>query len=123
MQRESCQTQIAENLRYLRTVFGYTQSDIAGAIHVCRCTYVQYESGRKLPPTETILALARFYSISVDVLLENGCRKFARGILQADRARIEFSQLLSIFLQLSDMQLQSLLQKARFLLSREEQAT
>ena len=37
------QMQVAKNMRYLRNVFGYTQTEVADGIHMCRSTYALYE--------------------------------------------------------------------------------
>lgn len=119
MQLKSRQAQIAENLRCLRTVFGYTQSDVAQAIHICRSTYVQYETGRKLPSTETMLALSHFYNISIDILLETGSRSFDSVLLHAGSAREARSRFLSVSCRLTEAQQKALLRMAKDLASQE----
>ena len=39
---------IAENLKYLRNFYGYTQDQVADFLHVARSTYTLLESGRKI---------------------------------------------------------------------------
>ena len=36
------QMRVAENIKYLRNVFGYTQTEIADALHICRSTYAHF---------------------------------------------------------------------------------
>ena len=119
MRPRSSQSRIAENLRYFRTIFGYTQSDAAQALHVCRCTYVQYEAGRKLPPTETLLALSRFYNISVDMLLKTDRCLLSGSLIRADRTDTEPSRLLPLFRRLTEAQQRALLRMAEALISQE----
>lgn len=115
----SHQDRIAENLRCLRTVFGHTQSDIARVIHVCRCTYVQYETGRSAPPVEILLHLASFYSISIDMLLEEDWRAFTGRLMHADQASACLPHPALIFRHLSESQQQVLTAMAIVMLRQE----
>ena len=119
MQLTSRQDRIAENLRCLRSVFGHTQSDIARAIHVCRCTYVQYEMGRSAPPIEILLHLARFYSVSIDMLLERDWRAFTSSMIHADQASACLPHPKFIFRHLSEAQQQMLTAMAIVMLRQE----
>lgn len=119
MQLISHQDRIAENLRCLRQVFGYTQSDIARAIHICRCTYAQYETGRTAPSVELLLQLACFYRISIDMLLEGDWRSFTGRLLCTDQARAVLPHPVSVFQHLSEAQ-QRMLTAAALLMLRQE---
>lgn len=56
-------------LKQLRKGKGYTQ------IHVQMCTGIEqallskFETGERVPPTETLLRLADFYNVSIDYIL------------------------------------------------------
>ncbi|MGC2872134.1 helix-turn-helix domain-containing protein [Ihubacter sp. rT4E-8] len=120
MENKDRNSQIAENLRYIRTVFGYTQSDIAKVLHVCRCTYVQYETGRMIPHTESLMDLAQFYGITIDTLLGDPKKSFSDHILFTDYTDNQLPRLLSIFSRLTDEQQQCLLHKAQTLQAHEK---
>lgn len=57
------------NLRLLRIRKSRTQDDVAKAIGVKRATLNNYERATD-PPTETLVALADYYGISVDTLIK-----------------------------------------------------
>jgi transcriptional regulator with XRE-family HTH domain len=57
------------NLRLLRIRKSRTQDDVAAAIGVKRATLNNYERATD-PPTETLVALADYYGISVDTLIK-----------------------------------------------------
>lgn len=47
-----------------------TQKAVGEAINVPQRTYAYYESGQRMIPPRVLCALADFYSVSVDYLLE-----------------------------------------------------
>ena len=56
-------------LRQLRKVKGYTQIRVQMETGIEQALLSKYESGERIPPTETLLKLADFYRVSVDYLL------------------------------------------------------
>jgi transcriptional regulator with XRE-family HTH domain len=60
---------LSNRLRWLRKRFGYSQAALADALSVSRMAYTQYESGRREPGLNTLMRLAKIYSVSVDYLL------------------------------------------------------
>ena len=60
---------IAENIKRLRTYYGYKQQEIADKLHISRQAYSNYERGIRLPDIEKVVCLARFYKIPLDCLL------------------------------------------------------
>ncbi len=52
-----------------------TQSQVGQAINVPQRTYAYYESGQRMIPPHVLCALADFYHVSVDYLLERTDRK------------------------------------------------
>jgi DNA-binding XRE family transcriptional regulator len=60
-----------ERLITLRKERSATQADMAKLLGVERTTYGKYETGGIQPPTEIMLKLADYYSVSVDFLLGN----------------------------------------------------
>jgi transcriptional regulator with XRE-family HTH domain len=63
--------QLAARLRLLRRENRLTQSDLARAILVPRVTYTHYELGKRTPDLDTIILLARHFTVSVDFLVGN----------------------------------------------------
>jgi len=56
-------------LRLLRKSKGLTQIALQMKIGVEQALLSKYESGERVPPTETLVKLANFYEVSVDYLL------------------------------------------------------
>ena len=57
-------------IRDLREDADLTQRQIGEAINVPQRTYAYYESGERMLPPHVLCALADFYGVSVDYLLE-----------------------------------------------------
>lgn len=57
------------NLRYLRTKYGYSQTEIANRLRITRAAYTNYESGVRQPRIEVLVQLADLYEVSLDELL------------------------------------------------------
>lgn len=117
------QQQVADNIKYLRHVFGYTQDDIAKIVHLSRSTYAQFELGRKIPTADTLLALSDFYNVSVDTILQIDAKKVINDVVFSDQCKKQLSQLLDAFYHLSDDSRKQLLTKARALIHEEESGT
>ena len=56
-------------IRDLREDRDLTQAQLGAAIGVSKRTYAYYESGQRIPP-QILCALADYYGVSVDYLLE-----------------------------------------------------
>ncbi len=57
-------------LKDLREDADLTQREIAAHLHIRQNTYSQYENGQRQVPIETLVSLAKFYSVSTDYILE-----------------------------------------------------
>ena len=57
------------NLRALRKARGYTQIAVQMKTGIEQALLSKYETGDRIPPTETLIALADFYNVSIDYLL------------------------------------------------------
>ncbi|MCD8396323.1 MAG: helix-turn-helix domain-containing protein [Lachnospiraceae bacterium] len=57
------------NMRLLRESAKYTQEEVSKRLNIQRTTYCNYEQGKRLPPLDIIIRLARLYNVSVDYLL------------------------------------------------------
>lgn len=58
-----------ERIRNLREDADFTQAEIGKQINVPQRTYAYYESGERMIPPQVLIALAKFYQVSVDYLL------------------------------------------------------
>lgn len=58
-----------ERLRQLRKARGYTQIRVQMETGIEQALLSKYESGERVPPTETLVKLADFYHVSTDYLL------------------------------------------------------
>jgi len=67
---------IKDKLRILRITKGLTQEDVANQINISRTAYAKYETGASLPPVETLLEIAKFFNISIDVILDHTVKNF-----------------------------------------------
>ena len=59
-----------ERIRNLREDADLTQEKVGLAINVPQRTYAYYESGQRMVPPAVLRALADFYDVSVDYILE-----------------------------------------------------
>ena len=62
-------------IRDLREDADLTQAQVGAAINVPQRTYAYYESGQRMIPPRVLCALADFYGVSVDYLLERTDKK------------------------------------------------
>ena len=58
-----------EKLQGLRKQKGLTQEDLAASLYVSRTAISKWESGRGYPNIESLKAIAKFFSVTVDELL------------------------------------------------------
>ena len=64
-----------QRIRNLREDSDLTQQQVGEAINVPQRTYAYYESGQRMIPPHVLCALADFYKVSVDYLLERTDKK------------------------------------------------
>lgn len=62
--------EIFRRIRDLREDADLTQRAVGEAINVPQRTYAYYESGQRMIPSRVLIALADFYRVSIDYLLE-----------------------------------------------------
>lgn len=56
-------------LRDLREDHDLSQNTVAEYLHISQATYSRYESGKLDIPSAALIALAKYYGVSVDYLL------------------------------------------------------
>ena len=61
-----------EKLQELRKQKGLTQEELAASLYVSRTAISKWESGRGYPNIESLKAIAKFFSVTVDELLSSG---------------------------------------------------
>ena len=61
-----------EKLQELRKQRGFTQEELAEKLYVSRTAISKWESGRGYPNIESLKAIAKFFSVTVDELLSSG---------------------------------------------------
>ena len=59
-----------KRIRDMREDKDLTQTQLAKEINVSQRTYSYYENGERTIPPEVLIALAKFYNVSVDYILE-----------------------------------------------------
>ncbi|MBQ7876245.1 MAG: helix-turn-helix transcriptional regulator [Clostridia bacterium] len=57
-------------LKDLREDLDLKQSELADYLHIKQNTYSQYENGQRQLPTDVLIALAKYYNVSTDYILE-----------------------------------------------------
>ncbi len=57
------------NLKKLRKEKGYTQIALQMKTGIEQALLSKFETGERVPPTETLLRLAEFYDVSIDYIL------------------------------------------------------
>ena len=56
-------------LKLLRKSRGYTQVSLQMQTGIEQALLSKFETGERIPPTETLLRLAEFYNVSIDYIL------------------------------------------------------
>ena len=67
----------------LRRHAGMNQAELALRLRISPSTVGMYEQGRRAPPVETVVALARLFGVSTDYLLTGHPSQQERGGLEA----------------------------------------
>lgn len=80
----------SENIKYLRIKKDVSQQVVADSVAIPRPRYAKYEDGKNFPPPETLLALSRYFAMSIDLLLSVDVRKIPEG----DLLKLENNRLL-----------------------------
>lgn len=60
---------LADRLKELRKINGFNQEYVASYLYISRQAYSHYETGRSIPPTDTLVKLAQLYQLPAEELL------------------------------------------------------
>ena len=61
--------ELNEKLQELRKQKGITQEELAEALYVSRTAVSKWESGRGVPSIDSLKAISKYFSVSIDSLL------------------------------------------------------
>ena len=78
--------EFCEKLQELRKKRGLTQEELAEQLYVSRTAISKWESGRGYPSIDSLKAIAKYFSVSVDDLLSGDT---VLAIAEEDRTRSE----------------------------------
>ncbi|REC61819.1 XRE family transcriptional regulator [Chryseobacterium pennae] len=67
---------LSENLRFLRYEINASQQAVADRLLITRARYSKYVEGASEPPIEILLKIARYYRVSMDLLVTIDLRKY-----------------------------------------------
>lgn len=80
---------LAENIRYLRNQHKVSQQKVADELSITRGRYAKYEDGASEPPLEILMRIARYFHISIDLLVSVDLRRISlKEILELPDNRI-----------------------------------
>ncbi|MBQ8216459.1 MAG: helix-turn-helix domain-containing protein [Oscillospiraceae bacterium] len=86
-------------LKELRKQHKLRQSDVAAVINCSQAVYSRYENGERMPSMDILKALAQYYSVTVDYLVEDDSRPApspaqtsAQAFQQLDPDRTRYAQ-------------------------------
>ncbi len=61
---------LEQYLKKLRKAYNYSQEFVASHLNITRQTYSHYETGRIIPPVNSLYNLAKLYGVSIDTFLD-----------------------------------------------------
>lgn len=113
------QKRLADNIRCLRTIYGYTQAEVADSLHICRSTYALFENGKTIPATDTLFALADFYQVKIETLLQSEASTAISQLMLPKQEKGSVLQLIDTYYRLSPHGQGKLMERAEVLLESE----
>jgi transcriptional regulator with XRE-family HTH domain len=70
---------LSDNLRYLRAQKKCSQQHVANALLIARGRYAKYEDEKSEPPIAILLLIAKYFEVSIDLLLVVDLRDIPDG--------------------------------------------
>lgn len=62
---------LSDQLKQFRTDKGLSQTDMATALNITRQAYNHYETGKRVPPLDTLKEISRILNTNVNLLIES----------------------------------------------------
>lgn len=106
---------LAENLKFFREAYGYTQDQLGQLLKIQRQSYCNYENARRCPSIEFLKDLAKLYDISLDMLTT------PQEKMTSDDAERSVSNMLKNYLSLSEESQKEAQNFISYLISKESQ--
>lgn len=106
------QMRVANNLAALRKTANLSQAALSEKVIVCRSTYAQYEQGDRLPDLDTLYALAEFYHVKLDTLVNCDMQVVLEDYFLHHEYTREETQLMELYSKLSDFAKGRLIERA-----------
>jgi transcriptional regulator with XRE-family HTH domain len=75
MSNQNINGHLAENIQFLRKANGETQTELSKCLNFQKSTIGMYESGKRIPDSQTLHAIAQHYGVTVDELLNSDFSK------------------------------------------------
>ncbi len=82
----------AENLKNLRKSKGLTQVQFAQIFQISSGTIAMWETGKRMPDTETLKRIAKYFDVSLDYLLDAPADETPEEIIILNRNAKKLSQ-------------------------------
>ena len=82
----------AENLKNLRKSKGLTQVQFAQIFQISSGTIAMWETGKRMPDTETLKRMAKYFDVSLDYLLDAPADETPEEIIILNRNAKKLSQ-------------------------------
>lgn len=114
------QIAIANNLKLLRSCYGFSQENIASIAHISRTAYTHYELGTRKQDAEVLLHICNFFDINMSSLFEPNPNNFLYMVANSIYSKERLAELLKIYHQLSPQSKAILSQSSTSLLNTEQ---
>ena len=82
----------ADNLKQLRKDKGLTQTQFASEFNISAGTIAMWETGKRMPDTETLKRIAKCFDVSLDYLLDAPADETPEEIIILNRNAKKLSQ-------------------------------
>lgn len=110
---------LSRNMKYLRLSRRLSQETLSADINLTRTTYVAFENGKKAPDLQTLDALAGFYGLSFDSLVNYDLTQGLMNRIYFAKENKELAELLNDYQALSVSSKYLLVQRMDVLLDTE----
>jgi transcriptional regulator with XRE-family HTH domain len=82
---------LANNIKHLRTLKGFTQEQFSSILNVSRSRISSYEENRAIPPIDFLVELSDYFNIPIDAIIKNDLSSATdSGFIEIGNKRILF---------------------------------